>query len=233
MQSIGDSNSSTSSSNTQSVQLPTICYPTGLNSPPIYVDSSQQQQLRSGRQHHPFNLQSLQYRTTTFTQLQVAQTTFRYPPTPPVDITSGSTTGDNMLPSSCSEVPTLSHLNYIATGDHIQHASTVDKTLFASLPTPPDLVSINEMQQQGADSRNMTSSQTCKSTYFYPTAASIKQQWPDTAPTDQSSWTAPHSTALVPSIHQGSSAGLSPFLFHHLPQQYAAGDSKLNFKLDV
>ena len=125
-QSIGSDSLESPTTNKLAVQLPTIRYPSAV-APPLFVDP---------RQRNPF-LSGVEYRTTTFTQLQVAQTTFRYPPTPPVEVGEGT---DRLLHSQQqhqpSEAPALSHLNYTANGE----TATSEKNTFPSLPTPPDLV---------------------------------------------------------------------------------------------
>ncbi len=110
--------------NKQTVQLPTIRYPTGVAAP-VLVDRQ--------RNTYMSGVSGVEY---TFTQLQVAQTTFRYPPTPPVDIGDGQ---DRLLQTQqpC-EAPALSHMSYSA-------GETPEKNNFHSLPTPPDLVPISEM----------------------------------------------------------------------------------------
>jgi hypothetical protein len=202
----------------QSVQLPAICYPTT----PLFLDSSQQQQQIRSRT--PFNLQGLQYRTTTFTQFQT--TTFRYPPTPPIDI-------DNMMSSHDSQ--SLSHMNYGGLGDN-SPATTADKSAFASLPTPPDLVPISELDSTSTCS---LSPQTCSKNSYYP----LKQQWQHmqesadltnshclsaqqsinpwiSGPAAAQDPSTPPSTAIIPSgIHPSS----HPHLFFQLPQYGDAG----------
>lgn len=230
MQSIEDSlprslgSNSTLEPNKQAVQLPTICYPPGVTQP-LLLDS---QQLRP---RTPFNLQGVQYRTTTFTQFQVAQTTFRYPPTPPVDIS------ENMMSSQqqqTCEAPALSHMNYAASADA---AASTDKTGFPSLPTPPDLVPISEI-----DSSSM-SPQTCKnSTFYYP---AVKQQWQHQSSdmsdmnstqclnTPAQMWpvsesTTPPSSSLLPNLQPSSTGGLCTSMqqayFFQLPQLNQYGD---------
>lgn len=124
-------------SNKQAVQLPTIRYP----SAPVLVD----------RQRGAY-LPGVEY---TFTQLQVAQATFRYPPTPPVEVGESS----DRLPHSSCEAPALSHLNYTANED----TANSEKSSFHSLPTPPDLVPISEISPTNCSStpqQNLTSDST-------------------------------------------------------------------------
>ena len=113
--------------NKQAVQLPTIRYPNGVAAP-LLVDRQRNTYLPG--------VSGVEY---TFTQLQVAQTTVRYPPTPPVDIGDGQ---ERMLHTQqACEAPALSHMSYTANGD----TPNSEKNNFHSLPTPPDLVPISEI----------------------------------------------------------------------------------------
>ena len=140
-----------SNSEKQSVQLPTICYPSQL--PPgapshhqmgNFIETASAvagPQFRS-RSQFPGQLQYC--RTATFTQLQVAQATFRYPPTPPVDLAESI-----QQQAQCEQAPTLSHIGYPplplpSSGEVLPPVSTcsTEKSSF-SLPTPPDLIPIS------------------------------------------------------------------------------------------
>ena len=121
------SDTSSLDSSKQSVQLPTIRYPAA----PLLVDRQRNAYLPG--------VSGVEY---TFTQLQVAHTTFRYPPTPPVEIGEGT---ERLLHTQQQqqgcEAPALSHMSYTANGE----VAASEKNTFHPLPTPPDLVPISEI----------------------------------------------------------------------------------------
>lgn len=88
----------------------------------------------------------LQYRTTTLcTQVQFAQTTFHYPPTPPIEATEmekGQPTGSPQLPMDAE--------------GHMEKTNP-----FPSLPTPPDLTSISAPEQCPPPSATVATSPPC------------------------------------------------------------------------
>ena len=195
----------------QSVQLPTIRYPTVA--PPLLVD----------RQRSTY-LPGVEY---TFTQLQVAQATFRYPPTPPVEVGESS---DRLAHTQQScEAPALSHMSYNANGE----APTSEKNAFPSLPTPPDLVPITEIPPTNSIAHCNVTPQNCSqeaNQVYYR-----KQQWatedlgqahclPSLPHAQQhSSWgTDPMSGGPLlpvqpPTLQQGMKSQMQPTLFFSLP----------------
>lgn len=160
------SSSPSSNSEKQSVQLPTICYPSQL--PPagpqthphmgsfLEAAGAVAPQFRSrggGGGQFPGQLQYC--RTATFTQLQVAQATFRYPPTPPVDLADSLQQQQQQQAAGCEPAPTLSHIGYPplplpANGDVLPTVSTCSSEKF-SLPTPPDLVPISTVDMDSSN----------------------------------------------------------------------------------
>ena len=129
------SDTSLDSNSKQTVQLPTIRYPA---SAPLLVDRQRNTYL-SG-------VSGVEY---TFTQLQVAQATFRYPPTPPVEVGEGT---ERLLPQQACEAPALSHMSYTSNGE----TATSEKNTFHSLPTPPDLVPISDIPPTNISPQNCT-----------------------------------------------------------------------------
>lgn len=241
--------STTSDKQSAALQLPTICYPptNTLATPPMF-DSSQ------FRSRAPFNLPSLQYRTATFTQLQVAQTTFRYPPTPPIDITDNSTAMQQVQAlQSCDVAPTLSHLSYPANGDGV----TGDKNSFSSLPTPPDLVPISTVDVDGTSSSNCSMSPSAAATvcnknnpYYYPPTWQQQSTDQQMAVADITSnqchtsqalpvqaWSESNTSPLsIVQQHQSASTtGSAPMshFFFQLPPQYGDGESLFYCKVCV
>lgn len=116
------------------VQLPAICYPTA---PPLALVDPQLHQKA------PI-LHGVEYRTATFTRLQVAQTTFCYPPTPPVEMSESS---DRLLQyhqQQPGETHALSHIGYGGEMENLDVASSEKTPPFSSgLPTPPHLIPIS------------------------------------------------------------------------------------------
>ncbi len=131
-------------SHEQQVQMPAILSysPAAIGAPPLVA--ARRTIVADAIQGAPI----LQYRTTTlFTQVQCAQTTFHYPPTPPIeaaDLEKGQPTGESP------------HLPMDAES-HLEKAGHP----FPSLPTPPDLTSISAAEQCHPSSAPMATSPVC------------------------------------------------------------------------
>ena len=131
----------------------TVCYP--ATAPSLSLVDSQQK--------HPI----LEYRTATFTHLQVAQATFCYPPTPPVEI-------PEPYHQQPGETQALSHIGYGgATGtdmDYMDPGSSAKTPPFSSgLPTPPHLIPIStdEPSTNVCSASPLSSSNTSKDSAFF------------------------------------------------------------------
>ena len=121
-----DSSNASSLQDSHPVQIPTICYT------PAASALVARRAILADTVPGPPILQGIQYRTIC-TQVQFAQTTFHYPPTPPVetgDADRGHHSGDSQLPLHQSVID-------------IEGPSDRAVNPFPSLPTPPDLEAIS------------------------------------------------------------------------------------------
>lgn len=217
-QSLTDSVRASSEANSKpTVQLPTICFPAGT---PGTTNQSAQPPARQ-----PY-VPGLEYRTTTYTQLQVAQTTFRYPPTPPIEM--GDCTDRFQQQQPCPTTA-LSHLHYQPQNDS---SMTDSKNAFPSLPTPPELVPISDLDSVSSGNASL-SPQTCKDSYY-------RKQWASMEGGDmshsgylngsQQSW----ADATSPSaMQQSSRASIPPAFLFPLPLNHQYGEGNYTIFVTV
>ena len=192
---------STAANSKQTVQLPTICFPAGAG--------TNQSALPARQPYVP----GLEYRTTTYTQLQVAQTTFRYPPTPPVEM--GDCT-DRFQQQPCPTTA-LSHLHYQPQNDS---AISDSKNAFPSLPTPPELVPITDIDSVSSGNATI-SPQTCKDSYYRKQWAAMDGDLNNSYINgSQQNW----ADATSPNMQQSSRASIPPAFLFPLPlNQFGEG----------
>ena len=125
------SGAESSASSQQQEMVPAIVsYTPALGAPPLVA--ARRTFVADAIQGGPIPL-GIQYRTTFCTQVQFAQTTFHYPPTPPVELTES----DKTVPGETPHLP-VQH-SAMDTDGHLEKAANP----FPSLPTPPDLEAIS------------------------------------------------------------------------------------------